>query len=173
MNGRNEKKRGILRRACCLLLCLGLFLSQESLALAKSSGTSQKQDDKAAVFNVTDQMLDKAAEIGRANTPGIMYVSLSGTEQMQAVRIRLGCKWISNNCRGEDPLQISLQTTIGHMTLDEEVQQRLTAQSLEDDILEFFLAKVAMSRKQRALYGKNAEMWQLTCSVGGEKVSGL
>ena len=66
MNGRNEKKRGILRRACCLLLCLGLFLSQESLALAKSSGTSQKQDDKAAVFNVTDQMLDKAAEIGRA-----------------------------------------------------------------------------------------------------------
>lgn len=173
MNGRNEKKRRILRRTFCLLLCLSLLLSQESLALAKDTGTSQKQADKTAVFNVTDKMLEQAAEIGRANTPGIMYVSLSGTEQMQAVRIRLKCKWIANNCRGEDPLQISLQTTIGHITLDEDVQKRLTAWSADDDVLEFFLAKVAMSRKQRALYGKNAEMWQLTCSVGGENFSGL
>ena len=165
MNGRKEKKRRILRRICGLLLCLSLLLSQESLALAKDTGTSQKQEDKTAVFDVTNQMLEKAAEIGRANTPGIMYVSLSGTEQMQAVRIRLKCKWIANNCRGEDPLQISLQTTIGHITLDEDVQKRLTAWSADDDVLEFFLAKVAMSRKQRALYGKNAEMWQLTCSV--------
>ena len=70
MNGRKEKKRRILRRACCLLLCLSLLLSQESFALAKDTGTSQTQADETAVFNVTDQMLDKAAEIGRTNTPG-------------------------------------------------------------------------------------------------------
>ena len=75
MNGRKEKKRRILHRAYCLLLCLSLFLSQESLALAKTSGTSQKQDDKTAVFNVTDQMLEKAAE-----NPLLSGITLSGGE---------------------------------------------------------------------------------------------